>query len=183
MVGIEARIEIAEVDEAVDQKPGADEQQERDGHFSDNEQTAQTIAPSTHTRIAGTLLQILVEIEPGSLRHGGEAKNQPGEQTDESGKTEHLSVDRDPLREGDRGGDELLQHVESEEREKQPHCTARGGEEQAFGKELPDEAGAGRAERQPKGDFLLSHGGPRQEQIGDVGTGDKEHERNGAEKD
>ena len=54
------------------------------------------------------------------------------------------------------------------------------GKQQALDHELPHEAGARCAERGPRRHFLNPCAGERQKQIGDVGTGRKEHQRDGA---
>src|SRR5438552_346011 len=41
MIGAESRIEVPQVDETVDQQPGADQQDEGDGDFRDHEQAAE----------------------------------------------------------------------------------------------------------------------------------------------
>ena len=54
---------------------------------------------------------------------------------------------------------------------------ARGREQQDLDEQLAREAPARRAQRQAHAELVASRGGARQEQIGDVGAGDQQHER------
>ena len=55
-------------------------------------------------------------------------------------------------------------------------------EHQALGEQLPDDANASGAEREPGRDLLAAGGGPRQEQPGDVGAGNQQHDADGGER-
>ena len=59
----------------------------------------------------------------------------------------------------------------------QPADAAGERERQAFREQLPDDAHAARAQRQPGRDLLLAGGGPRQEQPRDIGAGDEQDDR------
>ena len=50
-------------------------------------------------------------------------------------------------------------------------------EHDALGQQLPDDAPAARAERGPHRDLAAPAGGPREQQVGDVGARDEQHER------
>ena len=57
-----------------------------------------------------------------------------------------------------------------------PTIAAQDGEEDALGQELAEEAAPRRAQRETDRDLLLPVGGPRQQQVRDVGAGDEQHE-------
>ena len=59
----------------------------------------------------------------------------------------------------------------------QPADAAGERERQAFREQLPDDAHAARAQRQPGRDLLLAGGGPRQEQSRDIRAGDEQDDR------
>ena len=56
-------------------------------------------------------------------------------------------------------------------------------QQQAFGHELPDDAPPVRAERRPDRQLTRPHRGPRQQQVGDVGAADQQHEADDAEEE
>ena len=65
-------------------------------------------------------------------------------------------------------------------RHEQAEASAEGGEQQRFGHELADERGAWRAQRGPHRDLAIAAGVLHEQQVGDVGAGDEQHERHGA---
>ena len=56
-------------------------------------------------------------------------------------------------------------------------------EQDAFGEELADDAGASCAHGGADGELALAAGGADEEQVGDVGAGDEEDKADGSEKD
>ena len=65
----------------------------------------------------------------------------------------------------------------------QPGGAAEQAEQHALGQQLADESLPARAERRADRDFLLPAGRAREQQIGDVGARDQQHERHRAEHD
>src|ERR1039457_6221517 len=53
---------------------------------------------------------------------------------------------------------------------------ADDGQQQAFREQLPDEAPAGGSDGEPDGEFALANASTRQEEIGEVGAGDQQHQ-------
>ncbi len=62
--------------------------------------------------------------------------------------------------------------------EDQSEGGARGGQERRLGEQLPGEPQSRGAERQPDAQLMASRDRARQQQVGDVGAGDEEHETN-----
>ncbi len=62
------------------------------------------------------------------------------------------------------------------------HPDRRGDQpdQHRFGQQLADDAPARRAERRADRDFAVAHRGARQQQVGDVGARDQQHQRHGA---
>ena len=58
-----------------------------------------------------------------------------------------------------------------------PASAPARGEQQNLDQQLAGEAPAGRAQRQTHAELVLARGSSGQEQIGDVGAGDQEHQR------
>ena len=64
-----------------------------------------------------------------------------------------------------------------------PAAAAGDSEAQALGEQLADQPGAAGAEGQPYGDLALPRRRPRQQQVAEIGAGDQQHQRRGAEQD
>ncbi len=62
-----------------------------------------------------------------------------------------------------------------------PKRAADQREHDAFGQQLPDDAPAAGAERGPHRQLARAHGRAREQQVGDVGAADEEHESDDAE--
>ena len=62
------------------------------------------------------------------------------------------------------------------ERQGDAQHAAGEGQQQALGEELPHQLTPGGAERQPDGDLPLAHEGAGDQQVGDVGAGDEQHQ-------
>ena len=65
----------------------------------------------------------------------------------------------------------------------QPGDAAGDREQEALGHEMTNETSAAGAERAPHRHLLAPAERARQQQVGDVGAGDQQHERDGAEQD
>ena len=74
MVGAEPRIQIAQMEKAVDQQPSANEQDEGDGDFANHQQGANTMATTASTGVSTSFFQGVVEIEIGCLSRWSETK-------------------------------------------------------------------------------------------------------------
>ena len=62
-----------------------------------------------------------------------------------------------------------------------PNTVASERQHQRFGEELPNDRRARRAERGANADFLRAMRRAVEQQVGDVGAGDEQHEEHGAE--
>src|SRR5215213_187728 len=92
MVGIEARVNSAELAETFQQQAGCYQQHQRKGNLTHNKQTANTISGFTHT-VAPTFLQLRVEIASGVLNGWSEAHSKPSKQGDKQRKEKYTTVD------------------------------------------------------------------------------------------
>ena len=79
-----------------------------------------------------------------------------------------------------RVGDRPVKRGDAEVRGADAQSRTGGGEHERLGEELPNDGGARRAERRPNADFLGPVCRPIQQQIGDVGAGNQQHEEDGA---
>ena len=65
--------------------------------------------------------------------------------------------------------------------EREAECTAGEREEQAFGEQLTNDATPTGADGGANGELALPHGRANQHQVGDVGTRDEQHARDGTQ--
>src|SRR5207245_5716394 len=102
---------------------------------------------------------------------------QNGKQRNTDGKNEDRLIDAEvkgsyPLI-VTKGG---VQDADAPRGQEQPKARAGDGNEDIFGKELPDQAPAPRTQRRTYGDFVLTSGAARQQQTGDVGASNHQHQ-------
>src|SRR2546423_6069134 len=109
MVHPESRIEVAQMDEAVDQQSRADKQNKRNRDFADDKDTANTIAAHARAGIPAAFLERVVQVEVRCLGRGRESKNYSGRERNESGEEEHFAVDADRLGLRNRVGNKTFQ--------------------------------------------------------------------------
>src|SRR5438034_4909339 len=97
MIGAETGIEIPQMHEAVDQEPGANQQDERDRYLGNDQRTAKTLPALTRTGIAAAFFQRVIQVEMRRLTGGRETENQTRDERDDDGKDQHFRVDRDRI--------------------------------------------------------------------------------------
>ncbi len=90
-------------------------------------------------------------------------------------------VERDLVRARDPGGADPDEQIERPARHDDARHAAREREQQALDEELADEASGARAERGARDHLVRARGGPREEQVRDVGAGRGEHQSDRAE--
>ena len=100
-----------------------------------------------------------------SRERGGEREDRASRATARR-RCGSLSVVRKPTR-------NRLSHCASSA----PHAAPIAGDQQALGQQLPDDAPARRADREPHGNLALARGRAREHQVREVGAGDQQHER------
>ncbi|HEU5478269.1 MAG TPA: hypothetical protein VFU90_00480, partial [Candidatus Tumulicola sp.] len=90
--------------EAANEQTGADEQHDRDRHLAGDEEASQPSPRQSETAIAlrvpGAGFENRIEIEPRRTQRRRQAKQNTGEQRHREGEREHVSVDADPVDEG-----------------------------------------------------------------------------------
>ncbi|CEF48755.1 unnamed protein product [uncultured bacterium] len=160
----------------LEEEGGGGEDDERHGDLGDDENAAHAqFAFALHAGGEGVLQGL-----PGGHESAGEG----GEDGHEGGVGGDAPIgldveaDGDGEGEGNRGGG-----FGGYEGDHEPEGGSRHGEQQAFGKELLEEASAGGAEGKADGDFLAADGGAGEEQAGDVDAGDQQDETDDHEED
>jgi hypothetical protein len=167
------------VQEGLHHEAGADEEKEGQRDLGDDQRAAQAAG---RRAIAGAGFELVGEVLARGRQRRGQAEDHAGEDRDEGGEEEDATssarrtVARCPPERRCRGG-------RSSRGPRPARGRAGGGEEDALGEELPDDAAAARAEGDADGDLAPARGGAREQQVGDVGAGDEQHAADGSEED
>lgn len=177
---VEARIDRQHAPEARKQQTGADEQDERKGDLGHDQRPAQR----PRAESARTGAPLFAEHRRGIRRHRARNRNEAEHDPDRR---------RDRKRVGDDGAVEPnlvsawqlldVQRTECVERPVADEHAGRGGDErhdQAFRDELPGDAHAPRAEREPRRKLLQPHAGAHEHEVRDVDAADQEHAQRAA---
>ena len=107
----------------------------------------------------------------GAAQRRRDAEHDAGDPGDHGDEGEDAPVER---RHADRSArQQLLAPVADEDAERAAHRR----EQQALGQQLANQTPARRAERQPDRDLLLPRRRAREQQVGDVGADDQQHQR------
>src|SRR5215212_1969132 len=116
MVGAKSGIKIAQMNEAVDEQAGGDQEKERHRYFGDDEQTTNAIAASACSGIATAFLERFVQVEMGRLGGGGESEDQTGANRHQQSEQENFGIDIHRLDLRDGVGNELFQNANAGDR-------------------------------------------------------------------
>ena len=156
LILIEACIERGELGEGLEHESGADQQDQRkrylrrDQHLSEAE-------PGVRFHYAARIgLHGRVGIDARTLPGGRESEKNSGDDGDQRGEGEHAGVNgkiENDVRVA--GGEEVNEHPACPLRKQDTQHRAHRGKKDAFRKQLPNQAGATRADRHPDGNFLL----------------------------
>jgi hypothetical protein len=136
--------------------------------------------PETRAAPAAAFLERGAEIGPRTLQRGDEAEQNARHGRGQNGEGQNAPIQADQRA--------FLTHtrqvgcVHTEERanshdaENAARGRARQGQQDAFGEELADDASASGADGDADGDLPAACHGAGQQQVGDVGAGDQQHE-------
>ena len=170
-----------QVQEAADHQPGADKKHERDRQLRDDQQAARPAAAEPAGRARG--FQPIAEIDLRRMQRGHETEHDARDQRDEQGDREDAPVHRHrhPLGNVAAGDREGQQRVCRPARQQHAQRAAQQKQQHALDEHLPDEARPAGPERRSDDALPRSRHGARQQQVGDVGARDEQHEADGAE--
>ncbi|MDQ3137822.1 MAG: hypothetical protein M3Q93_09600 [Gemmatimonadota bacterium] len=122
-----------------------------------------------------------MEIGAGCVQGRGEAEQHAGHERHREREEHHGRIDADLIHARQIRRIDRDQRPHSPEREEQAQASAGQRQQHALGQELTHEPLPAGAKRGPDGDLLRAGRGARQQQIGDVGACDQEHEPDGAQ--
>src|SRR5262245_7369867 len=179
VVSIDARIYFQNRQEVLHQQPRAGQQHQRHRDFSDGQRGAQPM--TTDARLAHAVLQRFVQIGLRRLNRRREAEEDSGHYGNDQRENQHARIDAEMivarhhpsrfLRQRD------LESLDTPSGEQNADRSANERQDDAFGQQLPDDPAPGGAKRQPQRNLFHSPRRAGKRQIGDIGAGDQQHER------
>ncbi len=167
--------------ETAQQQSGADQQHQCQRDLRDHQRRPHAAMADAARSTPALFVERFPDIESGGLpgRHG--AEDQAGDHREREGEQHHRPVDGNAVRARQRRDRRGRQERHQPHRQQQSAQPASAGEHQAFDHQLPDDARATGADRQPDGHFLLPADRAREQQVGHIGARDQQHQRHGAE--
>ena len=178
-LGIEARCDIQQTREAAQEQAGADRQDHRETEFGDHQQAPQAIAAAG--RAAAAVFQAGVQIQTGKAQCGRQSEEYCREDGEPEGEGQRASIHGDLVQAGHALRSEHVNPPDAPHGKEYAERTSRKPQYQAFGEQLPDDAGPSGAERGSHRHLLTPRQGSSQEKVRDIGAGDSEHEGNSAD--
>ena len=132
-------------------------------------------------RSAPLFVQRLTNVEPRRLNRGNEAEHESGNDRHRERRT--ASTGRSMPIAAARGRPVTVRHQQRHTPRRHQHTseTAEARQNHALDDKLPHDAHAAAADRRSHGNLLLPAHRPREQQVGDVGARDQQHERHRAE--
>ncbi len=184
MVGVETGRHRLQPHKAAEEQAGANEQHQRQRELGHDEQAAQPEARRAEATFG--LLRATASLERGvevdtRCAHGGcQTEDEAGQQCDTKREGEHIPIDADGVETRDVSRVHRANDGEADARNDKTGGATQHSEQQALGQQLAHEPAPRCAERGSNRDFPLPSAGARQQQVGDVGARDQQHESNGS---
>src|SRR5262249_17145919 len=159
----------------------ADQDDEGERHFADHEQTAQPnarVAARRRAAVAKARHDVLSLGEDGNDSEGdsGEGGDRESEQGD-------APVEDDFFRSRGEASDVASERADHTRGAGQTDRTPGEREQNALGKQLPEQASSSGAESRPNGELALSPEMSGEREVGNVDAGDEQHQSRDGEKD
>ena len=171
--GVESRTNLLQRDEASHHQSRTDQQHEREGHFRNHEHAAHADLRLRRGRIRPGP-QRPVHVDAGGAQRRDEAERERRRGGDADSKQQNVRVDPDGIHTGQVRRihpHEPARTQPCEEDTKQP---AKSREHQTLRRQLPQQPAAARAKRTTHCQFTFAGGGAREQQVGDIRTGNQQ---------
>ena len=179
---LEADVARRQGRERAAEQAGSDHEHQRQRDLPDDERAGDRAAPG-RAAVAG-VRDRLGGVEPPRPPRRDQAEADGGQHRQRHHEPHEPPVDRQRERDRIVGGADLGdEEARAPDRQQQAGHGARYGEEQALGQELPDQPAVRRAEGQARRQLVAPRRGARQQQVGDVGAGDEQDERDDPDQD
>ena len=179
----EAGLHLAHRLEGAHHQPRADQQDDRQGDLGDHERVARAVAFAAVARAAAAFLERGRQPRAREAQHGNEAEEDTREERDAQREGQHDGVDADLVEARQVLRPDCREQADAGRGEPEAAETAEEAEREALGQQFGGQPPPARAERRADGQLLLSPLGAHEEEVGDVGAGDEQHDADGAEED
>ncbi len=173
---LEAEVHRLHPERGLDQQARRDEQHQGQGHLRHDQGRPQPPVLEAHGSAAATVLERLGQAAAGHLQGGRDSRDDSRGEDDDKPIDEDPGIEAQPLHAGHVGRDDAAQPTDAENGEPESERTTGNGEQERFGEQLAHQTSPRRTQRGAHRDLPVAGGRARQQEIGDVGTGDEEHE-------
>src|SRR5947209_3934572 len=177
MFHFKSRIDVLGITQAVNEQAGAHQGNQRERNLYHDQDATQSIPAGAAGGGIGAITQDGQTFCARGLQRGHEAAHQSGKHRDAERIEQHLAIETEI---------KILRHTTiGQEPGNQRSCpkrancaqqTSHNGEQKAFGQKLADQPFTGSTHRKPNGNFALTLGSTRQQQIGDVRARNQQHQ-------
>src|SRR5579872_2479707 len=185
VVGVEARIYVAQRDEGANKQRCPDEQNHRQGDLTDDEQGTRLALAESRAGAVAAFLQRAVQVRTRGANRREDAENNAGEQRNAESEGKDAPIESDsgavfphPRQVGRADGEQRTDAGIAEDRTK--HAT-REREQNAFRQELAHDADGTGSHGGADGELPLSSRGAHEQEIRHVGARDQQDEADGSE--
>ena len=179
--GVDAEVEAVHRQEIAHHEARAREQDDGERQLGDHQRAGPPSRADAGAARSSALLEDLVDVGLRHVECRRQSEDDAGAEADQHEEPDHVAVDRelDPVGPADvlRGA---IEQADANRGDAETSQAADRRQHHALDQQLADDAPARRADRHPHRDFPRPVGGPRQQQVGDVGAGNQQHERHGA---
>ena len=181
VVGIEAFLSVQQVHKAGDEQARPDREHQSQRDLPDDERGSQPITMRGFGASALFQAGNQVGFRCGDGRHDPE--DEPGDEGQQDSKGKHPQIDPCIGGAGNTISDERQHRRRGDKGQTAPGKSTNRAQDKAFHQQLTDDALAARTQRRAHGNLTLPLAHARQQQVGDVGTGDQQHHRHGSQDD
>ncbi len=184
-VGTNARVDAAQLEETPHGERGAHQKKKGKGRFRDHEQAANALSAGGAGGTAAALLEHAVQVGSRRLESGRESEQNGADERHDHGENENRRIDADrgqddfggAVRQGDGGGQKTAQKVDTPDGGEHASGAAEQADDEILGEELAQQAPAVSTERSANTHLETPPGHAREQQVGDVGAGQKENKK------
>ena len=166
----EPRLDLLQTVKAPQQQPGASQHHQGQRHLRDHQSLAQPGPPAGRT--ARRVLESVMQFGPTGLPRRGQSEEYAGQQGDPGRERQYDGIEADLRRAWNGVAAHGQNQTHAAPGKQQPKRAAHDGQEHTLGEQLPDDPPSARPQRRAHGQFLLSRGATREQEIGHVRTRD-----------
>ncbi len=178
-IGDEARIDPRELDETSNQQPGRDQQHDGKRRLGHHQRATQ--AMTTAIASPSACMDELQQASSSRLQRRDDAEHQRREDGARKAKSTTVPLTATASRRGMSAGCAHTSTRTAAYASSTPTAPPTDAQHDGLCHELPHQPSAAGAKRRPHRQFATARRAAREQQAGDVGAGDQQHQRDGAE--